>query len=498
MSGLPRSFILRGLHTVEPIHLYVDTVSGDDASPDGSQVDPLQTLAEAERRIPLSVHHYVVVHLKAQDYTCPHFRRRTLSAGIYLLADKAWDPTVETVIVTGGTGVAAGGTGASAVVDAGLTLNALDGFTIEMTSGPAAGQRRTIRDNTTTTIVPVISFSPAPVAGNTYKVTRWNTCRLIFPGVGFSQEAFFAGSAGPEAGKVASSDIEFAGYCFIGVGLRAPGEIRAFFRDGDYVFLGCEKSYSGASTGWDLAFMNAGAGFGARGGFSSVLFTTQAPLSLASGILWLGWGLFQDASESNKSVVFVAGRSQLVLAGKITNLFVGGEAKDSYTQFVGKARVPGTGGSPALLLTAPANLHVGRFGGPQTLVQQQQGNDVIQAGSNVGAGDFGRASLYIENADLGVGSFGSTVLIKLLGNVDAVLISTVTGTPPVVVPGFGNKAVQASHGARVQLVGAPAIGGGVLESDFDVGNGAPQNKTFFAAVGDGIVHSDGTVIERVS
>lgn len=65
------------------------------------------------------------------------------------------------------------GTGAGTVTGT-FAPGAFDGFAIEMIDGAAAGQRRTIQETTPTDLIPAALFSPAPAAGDLYRVVSPN------------------------------------------------------------------------------------------------------------------------------------------------------------------------------------------------------------------------------------------------------------------------------------------------------------------------------------
>jgi hypothetical protein len=80
------------------------------------------------------------------------------------------------VLASGTAGV---GTDANAIAASGLTVNQYQHFTLEMTSGAALGYRRTVQQNTATSIAPVRRFenqagtsAVTPASGDTYAIYR--------------------------------------------------------------------------------------------------------------------------------------------------------------------------------------------------------------------------------------------------------------------------------------------------------------------------------------
>lgn len=164
---------LTSLFTTTPINLYVDNINGNDAN-DGSIGSPLQSLVEAEARLPLVINHRVIIHVLPYDvsvpnvgaYVWPPFRERILREPIVVISEN-----FETVT----TGTAQAGTGQLILVTAGgLTDNEYvdtPSF-LRITSGLAAGDIRTIQYNTVTDIEPDYPFSDVVASGDTYEILR--------------------------------------------------------------------------------------------------------------------------------------------------------------------------------------------------------------------------------------------------------------------------------------------------------------------------------------
>ena len=123
--------------------MVVDDVNGDDSSPDGSASRPLKTIVEAERRISLFIDSEVVLTVRPHGgagYAWPSFRARVFSgtgAGIYVIFPEINIIATDTVVSAknGTEWIITGG---------GLASGLWDGKTLEMTSGAAIGDRRTV------------------------------------------------------------------------------------------------------------------------------------------------------------------------------------------------------------------------------------------------------------------------------------------------------------------------------------------------------------------
>ena len=143
--------------------IHVSPTGSDSAA--GTQGAPVATLAEAVSRIPDQVRDPVVIRLAAGTYDADvRIEGKMLNAPVIIMGDAFTELA---------TGTAQSGTdGQTLVTSGGLTLDEFMGKTLEFTSGAAAGWRRTIRDNTTTDIIPCIAYQTAPAPGDTYRVVE--------------------------------------------------------------------------------------------------------------------------------------------------------------------------------------------------------------------------------------------------------------------------------------------------------------------------------------
>lgn len=126
------------------------------------------------------------------------------------------------------TGVADSGTNENAIAASGLTTNQDQHFTIEMTSGAASGYRRTVQQNTATSIVPVRRFESqdsstavVPAQGDTYSIYRPGVVLTGFTGmrnkrVFLWDVAFAAVTEQPiiERCEIFGAGVEFRGTVF--------------------------------------------------------------------------------------------------------------------------------------------------------------------------------------------------------------------------------------------------------------------------------------------
>jgi len=174
-----------GISTTTEVDLYVDAASGDDNNA-GSSTQPLKTYAAAVAKIPSFVSHTFTIHLAphpGDGYKVATIENKSVSAGatIHVTGDDHFN------VLLPPTNALAGSSDVS-VSAAALTVDAYLGKTIEVLTGAAAGDRRLVRNNTATSIVPVAKFT-APLAAN-------DVYRIVEPSVVFSLSPFLFSAPG--------------------------------------------------------------------------------------------------------------------------------------------------------------------------------------------------------------------------------------------------------------------------------------------------------------
>jgi len=166
------------------IDLYVRT-TGDDNNP-GTAALPLLTVTEAVRRLDSLAKITGVngvgatVHVGAGTFQWtmglgPFF----LSEALFFIGDGGGLVGDDGFTVLLASTAALAGSGLAVVKSSGLTVNQYRGKTIQILSGAAAGDRRTIRNNTATDIIPSGNFSAAIATNDTYRILEPN-CFLEF------------------------------------------------------------------------------------------------------------------------------------------------------------------------------------------------------------------------------------------------------------------------------------------------------------------------------
>lgn len=169
--------------TYERIDLYVRS-DGSNLNP-GTIDLPLATPIEAEKRLPHKINHVAIIHLGTppigQNYwDMSPFKQRIKQPGchIIIIGDGAGESGEDGFTEVVSSTAALAGSGTDRIISAGLSTTEHYGYgenlgyTIEILSGSAIGDRKTIRENTITDIYPIVSFSAAVSEGDLYRIVR--------------------------------------------------------------------------------------------------------------------------------------------------------------------------------------------------------------------------------------------------------------------------------------------------------------------------------------
>ncbi len=277
------SFSVLG-ETIGPLKLFVDVATGNDNSI-GSQAAPLASITEAESRIPDLVRHEVVIVVQPHSgagYAWPTFRARIFSgalATIYVVFSEV------NVIVSGDT-AQSGTTIEKLVTSGGLTPGALDGKTIEILDGDAKGDRRTIRDNGATDIVPCAEFTAIPT-GAGYRVIEPDAGNVIIPTefVPMVQGIGITTGIGPSGSIRDGSDGEYSpGVNVVNAIIDTP-ENTNLVSDGRLILLGCVITNPGTL----VRYTGQGQFLMGRQTWNTVVPPSTEPTLTSSS--WVGWGV---------------------------------------------------------------------------------------------------------------------------------------------------------------------------------------------------------------
>lgn len=296
-----------------PLHIYVSQINGSDTNTGLSPAAPLQSITKAETLIANVVNSPVVIHVGRFDltgvgsYVMPKFRRRNLRESIYLVCDGASQ--------AGASGTAFNQLQTSTVVGAGSTANVIKwgggtdyrGKTIEILTGTAATDRRTIRNANGTDIVPVVQFSTAIGATDTYQIIE-TTVNLGFTdtstlGEYVLCEGLGAGDATP-ASDIITSGLYVVNARFVSQG-AVSGSLAFCLKDSQVVFFGCEFQ---VATAINVRMDSSSLTMGHNGSdFARVVGSYNLGiLGVTSNFQWRGWG-FASVTASASSHNFFSG-----------------------------------------------------------------------------------------------------------------------------------------------------------------------------------------------
>lgn len=155
--------------------LYVRAADGDDDN-EGSSTYPLETLQAAVDRIPHLVDGIVVIHVgphTGDGYAMFELSDRILRQNIFFYADGGGGGTDGFTELVAATPALAGST-AQTVKTSGLAVD-YGGKTIEILTGAAAGDRRTLQVTTATDLTVARSFTAAVAEGDSYRIVEPET-----------------------------------------------------------------------------------------------------------------------------------------------------------------------------------------------------------------------------------------------------------------------------------------------------------------------------------
>lgn len=486
-------FITANSATRAPLDIYVDELLGDDGN-DGSILAPVRTLLKVDTMIPFWVDHRVTIHLNAQTYNAPSrgwwLSSRVLRGGyIEVLADEAWDAAVYTQIATG---AAQAGTDATTVFHGqALTTNQWRGYTIEFTSGPAAGQRRTICWNTANELDPGIWFTNGgPVAGDTYRVFDTGGALIVGEAAGsfstYNLSQAMEGSLPIDAAHYYQLPDGVLYGCVVWNGVAFSsngGSATPQFGRGNHLLYGTRGIEQ------NCAHVSQGGKIWAGLGAGTTAFGVTA--GLVAYRLFYGWG----HSAADRGITQVAVDSE----------FVGVIARRGGGQ-TGILSMQPDGGGLVWIIAGTLTRYLGSL--------QDKGRIGVLRFS---AGVFSGSDANAPRADFGASVFIDVLTIAPTGNIMFVLQNCVVdnmGAPirmrggtrmylngggNCIIANAGGDVIDVSRGSEVFLHGSPAnIGAGGGASDWRVDGGAFDPLVSLASAGDVVTGAQTSKVVRAA
>lgn len=463
--------------TTAPLDLYISDINGSDSNDGLSPGAALKTFEPIDVRVPSEIRHLTKIHVGRHGgagYAFPAlFRERLLGQRLYFVGDGAGQLGEDgfTQLFPGsGFATALAGSGSNAVVTTGLVANDLRRKTIIMETGAAAKDRRSIRNNTTTDIVPARPFSVAVAPGDAFRVVE----SAVKIDSAAEPVSTFYSSADTQIGGVFTAGnqpmprVAFVNLSFAGFGaLQTIGATVFYGVDFDLGTLSIPLLMGTLYAGMD----SSGLGVSRTALAASLDFPSDAP----SETSWAGWGL-----------TGVGGFRLLVRGVPLTGYFVvpgidgGGEPQ---TLILGGALYNGISNTLGALNVAQGQIEVG------TVIASHLPVEILNLGNGPAVLATDNGDVILENCDA-VASTGDGVVAKSRGRVTC-RSGSVTG---------GRYALNAQFGGRVEFDAGVALAGTTQDTSVNDGS-VTQPDTFYAAVGAAIVDTpvnDGTIVQRIA
>lgn len=191
------------LQSFENIELYIRGFDGDDSNP-GTEDSPFETLIGAAASLPSIINHTVIMHVgrhAGNGYTPPIFNNLQINENVWIIGDGGGEEGEDGFTEVVSSRSAEAGSSNTVIVTTGLSDAEFKGYgehfgrTVEILSGAAEGDLRSVRNNTTTQIYVSIPFSAPIEEGDTFRIveSKINIYRIapynvLLNGIGFSSD----------------------------------------------------------------------------------------------------------------------------------------------------------------------------------------------------------------------------------------------------------------------------------------------------------------------
>lgn len=310
--------------TSSEMDIYVRAADGSDLN-SGTISEPLATLTEAEKRIPINVFHTVRVHVglhTGNGYDVTSFRERFLGENIYIIGDGGGGSSDGFTEIISST-AALSGSNSELVVTSGLSTTEYNGYgelwgaTIEILSGNAAGDRKVIRNNTATGIYPDAQFSSSILPGDLYRIVKPETI-IYYNNVDYN--------------------TIIASRCGLGLNMSDPPTIakRLWFVNFKFVKGTSQGYWDFVADSSSIALM--GIIFAEEVQFKlsncslysgmeryeqtpddAIVDSVISDLGVPNNKSWLGWGIAIESSTPNQASIYVRGSEDSIVSGSFNS-----------------------------------------------------------------------------------------------------------------------------------------------------------------------------------
>jgi hypothetical protein len=495
----------RQVSTNGQIDLYVagDAAAANDNNPGTSPAAPLKTINRAidicnqYNEIAGAFNIHVAPAPIAGYVLTSVLMQHMLRANIVMIADGASQGGDGFTQLLGSTAAIAGSSNVQVVTGGGLGTNTYRGKTIEMLTGSAKGDRRTIRDHTDTTIIPSRNFTAAVAATDTFRIVEPATSVTINStgheqfiqncGIGANSAQYQAVDGDTSDPLTSDPSVVFINFKFV----PQSASQSWIFQASTFVMFGCEVAGTGT-----INSLMVGPG-------SSLFMGTQwpggnavAPVALQfptstqpapTTTTWSGWGCY-FLNAINFTINYVGG---FFVSGDATNARVTVMAGETLAWLGGSASVVNAVTALNLsVVSLTCRLQIGAINtiAPQVALTNTAGtNAALDLGS--GGNTVAQCAIYLRRCVL-----AAPVLLRVTGPI------TVTVFTSANVSGAGTTlGIDARTGAAVSLAGATGLLG-PAGADLSVDSGTTSiAQGTLAAAGDCLTNMQTqATIRRVS
>lgn len=490
--------------------------AASDANAGTSPTAPLATLDRALELLNTQGRFAVpcTVHLASDTYAWSRtLRNLVLDDTLTIIGDGADQPGDDGFTELQAASAAAAGTSQTAVVNAAVLVdNVYQGKTIEILTGAAAGDRRTIRNNTTTTFVPCQRFTAAVAPGDSFRIVEPGAV-ITMPSDGgqlfqtpYAIEGVGSPSTLDNGGADSGRRPNHESLLLANLRMLVPTGVAQQIQIGNsqVYFAGCEVT-SPVSTS-----LVADRQSDLCSGVDAPLGTlSQFVLPFALGLAiartsWVGWGLsvlrvgggivvFRPQSFCGFLVwqitaigIAIASVVWYVLGGELNN--------DGVTNFNGAFRVS----DGAIIVFS------GSEAATAVRIINTSGDNRSAALRVIGGARVSLDTAEVRSAGLGCaiavhGSESTTDRSLEAGVLSLVTSVILEGVRACVIVMTGGRAYWDSNPT---VVGVPTVGEAVITQSATNGAAVPPSPTTFAAVADGVVvvnpDGSGTVLGKIT
>ncbi len=273
-------------------HVYVSAAAGNDANDGSSAAKAKATLASAVALVPTLLGGMFIIHCASGSYqapaTPPSVDALNRYAMIAIVGDGGGqagdDGFTQVASLTAGSGSTNGNVVSTT---SSMTVDQHQGAVLEVLTGAAAGCRRTLNGNTTTTLQ--LDYPLVDSSGNTVAMVAGATFRIVRPAVVITANVDGMSGTALSQGVVPTN--------LVNVALSGAGYWLQSARGGHYNF-GVELRSSAFFYGQQRQTFGATGSSGPEWGREIMRYMVQAITAGTVPTRWEGWGLSQAAGET--------------------------------------------------------------------------------------------------------------------------------------------------------------------------------------------------------